>query len=219
METAPLGRFFCRRRSGPRAAGKLRHMRTIGQHRTSRDQHATARQCLLQLSDRALRRRRTVRLFDMAKQGLQSRLLVSYRPPACKHPGLVKACDPHDLGGTGQTGIEIIDRGRGHLITCKPSRKAKSEAGRKQSEASRKQSEASRKTKSPPCGGRMRSAIMPTAAIPAILRIIPRPRSATPQRGRSLGTWVRSYWALRPGFQAGKIAGESRWLELDGVQP
>jgi hypothetical protein len=135
METAPLGRFFCRRRSGPRAAGKLRHMRTIGQHRTSRDQHATARQCLLQLSDRALRRRRTVRLFDMAKQGLQSRLLVSYRPPACKHPGLVKACDPHDLGGTGQTGIEIIDRGRGHLITCKPSRKAKSEAGRKQSEA------------------------------------------------------------------------------------
>src|SRR5208282_5160823 len=71
----------------------------------------------LQLADRNVRRRGTVGLFHVPEQSLQSRILVSNHPSAPKHFGLMEARYAHDLGGAGETGVEIISRWNGHSIT------------------------------------------------------------------------------------------------------
>src|SRR5208282_2933280 len=91
--------------------------RRIVRLRIDRNQHAAVRQRLLQFSDRNIRGRGTVGLFDLPKQRLQSRVLVSYHPPARKHLSLVEARYPDDLAGTGKTGIEIIGGWHRHSIT------------------------------------------------------------------------------------------------------
>jgi len=91
--------------------------------RTSRNvriccnQHSPARQRLLQLCDRNVRRRGTVGLFHVPEKRLQSRVLVSDYPPAREHLGVMEARYPDGLGGSDETSIEITNRWHGHSIT------------------------------------------------------------------------------------------------------